>query len=197
MSDKTRLQKTLAAFDEANRQDPNTEDSNGNPEAREWLYGRRMTETLQAFAADASEELQLAARSQHIERWVIPRSDYPMDRTGYKRWRTDLGRYHARRASDIMAQMGYETEACERVAALLQKKQLKRDPEAQTLEDVICLVFLTYYLEDFAQKHPEDKLITIIRKTWNKMSPRGHEAALTLPLSPPMGELVGKALQTD
>lgn len=194
MTEHERLTRTLAAFDEANRRDPHRETVEGESLPREWVYGQRMSEALADFMPDAGEALQLAARSQHIERWVIPREDYPMDRAGYKRWRTELGRYHARRASEIMAQEGYSEEMCLRVADLLQKKQLKRDPEAQALEDVICLVFLRYYLADFARKHPEDKLITIIRKTWNKMSSRGHEAALQLSLPPDLGNLVHKAL---
>ena len=194
MTDRERLALTLAAFDDANSRDPHRETVDGESLPRELIYARRMSETLAAFMSDASEALQLAARSQHIERWIIPREDYPMDRAGYKRWRTELGRYHARRASEIMANMGYREAMCQRVADLLQKKQLKRDPEAQALEDVICLVFLRHYLADFARKHPEDKLVTIIRKTWNKMSARGHEAALQLPLPPALGALVQRAL---
>ena len=33
---------------------------------------------LERFAPDASEVLRLAARCQHIQRWKIPRADYPM-----------------------------------------------------------------------------------------------------------------------
>ncbi|MCT7653654.1 DUF4202 domain-containing protein [Oceanimonas sp. NS1] len=64
----------------------------------------------------------------------------------------------------------------------------------QILEDVICLVFVQHYLEDFAAGHDEDKVVDIIRKTWRKMSEQGHQAALALPLSPAMQALVGKAL---
>lgn len=190
-----RLNATLQAFDDANRQDPNLEtDLDGKQRPKELLYAERMSAELAAFAPQASDELQLAARAQHIERWVIPRADYPMDRSGYKRWRVTLGQHHADRACAIMREHGYQDESCERVATMLQKKQLKRDAEVQALEDVICLVFLRHYLDDFASKHSEEKLIDIIRKTWNKMSEAGHASALEIDLPPHLQQLVGKAL---
>lgn len=190
----SRLQQTLAAFDAANQQDPNLESVNGDMVAKEWIYAQRMTARLHLFCNSPSETLQLATRAQHICRWMIPRGDYPMDRAGYKKWRTDLALFHGETAGKIMAEQGYDDESIQRVKDLLLKRGLKRDDEVQALEDVICLVFLEFYLEDFAQKHDEDKLIDIIRKTWNKMSDAGHEAALKLPLSPEMLKLVTKAL---
>ena len=64
----------------------------------------------------------------------------------------------------------------------------------QCLEDVICLVFLESYLLDFAAQQDRDKLINILRRTWKKMSSRGHAAALALDLSPEVRELVAAAL---
>ncbi|RYY01614.1 MAG: DUF4202 domain-containing protein [Gammaproteobacteria bacterium] len=189
------LEQTLAAFDSANAQDPNTELVNGVPQPKELIYSQRMTEHLQKFLPDASETLQLAARSQHICRWKIPRSDYPMDRQGYKKWRLDLAVFHGETAGEILLANGYDENLIQRVKDLLLKRSLKRDEEVQTLEDVVCLVFLEFYLEDFASKHDEPKLIDIIQKTWNKMSDKGHAAALQLPLSPNMLKLVTKALQ--
>lgn len=189
-----RLQATLAAFDEANRQDPNTERVDGEAHPKELLYGQRMTEELHRFAPEAPEILQLAARCQHIRRWESPRSDYPDGRAGYKKWRSQLGLFHGRVAGRIMAEHDYPQEDIEQLQNLLIKRNLKRDPLMQTLEDVICLVFLRHYLPAFAQKHDEAKLIDIIQKTWRKMSPEGHEAALKLPLGEDMQALVGKAL---
>lgn len=189
-----RFEQTLAAFDAANAQDPNTDLINGQPVARELLYSQRMTEALHKFLPGASENLQLAARSQHICRWKIPRSDYPMDRQGYKKWRLDLAVFHGETAGKIMADNGYDDESIQRVKDLLLKRSLKRDDEVQALEDVICLVFLEFYLADFAAKHDEEKLIDIIQKTWNKMSETGHAAALQLPLSPSLLALITKAL---
>ncbi|BFM15205.1 hypothetical protein R50073_13880 [Maricurvus nonylphenolicus] len=190
------LEKLLDAIDQVNSQDPNQETYKDQSFPKELLYSQRMSQHLNAFAPEASEELQIAARAQHIKRWSIPRSDYPMDRPGYKKWRTELGKFHADTTTSLMADAGYSEEQQERVATLLQKKFLKRDEEVQCLEDVICLVFLEFYLEAFVAKHSsdEDKLIGIIQKTWRKMSEKGHEAALKLPLSDAMGALVGKAL---
>lgn len=197
MTDLTRLDATLTAFDEANLQDPNTELVDGKAVAKEWIYAQRMSAQLHKFSDAPSEALQLATRSQHICRWKIPRNDYPMDRSGYKKWRLDLAQMHGDIAGEIMAIQGYDESIITRVKDLLLKRSLKRDEEVQTLEDVVCLVFIEFYLEDFATKHDEAKLIDIIRKTWNKMSAKGHEAALQLPLSQAMLSLVTKALSPD
>jgi len=194
MTNNNRLEKTLGAFDAANLQDPNTETVDGKAVAKEWIYAQRMSAHLHKFCEAPSEALQLATRSQHICRWKSPRSDYPMDRSGYKKWRLDLAQLHGEIAGDIMAAQGYDESMIARVKDLLLKRSLKRDDEVQALEDVACLVFIEFYLEDFASKHDEEKLIDIIRKTWNKMSDKGHEAALKLPLSEAMLGLVGKAL---
>jgi len=190
----TRLDQTLSAFDLANQQDPNHERVAGEMVAKEWIYAQRMSARLHVFCDQPSEELKLAARAQHICRWKIPRDQYPMDRSGYKKWRLDLAVFHGETAGRIMLEQGYDQASIERVKDLLLKRGLKRDQEVQILEDVICLVFIEFYLEDFAAKHDEAKLIDIIQKTWNKMSEKGHEAALKLPLSDAMLQLVSKAL---
>ena len=78
---------------------------------------------------------------------------------------------------------------------MLEKKQLKKNLETQTLEDVICLVFLEFYFEPFSHKYPEEKLMDILQKTWRKMSEKGQQAALKLPLSKESLELIEKALK--
>ena len=181
-------------FDAANKQDPNTEIFEGTSYPKEVLYGIRMTEHLHEFAPNASEALQLAARCQHICRWEISRESYAMNREGYLRWRQDLKIFHARKASSILQDVGYNQDTIAKVCFLLEKKQLKKNDETQTIEDVICLVFLEYYFEPFALKHPEDKTIEILKKTWRKMSVKGQEAALKLPLSKYASELIFKAL---
>lgn len=190
-----RFTRTIAAFDQANANDPRQEqDENGIPVAYEVLYARRMSDALLRFCPQASEALQLAARSQHIERWLLPRDHYPMDRKGYLQWRSELKLRHAARAGEIMLAEGYDAAMCERVAALLKKEKLKSDEESQTLEDVICLVFLQYYFAEFAKVHDETKLIDILQKTWRKMSEAGHQAALSLPLPDEQKTLIAKAL---
>lgn len=181
-------------FDEANKQDPNTEVFEDTTYPKEVLYGIRMTERLNAFDPNASEALRLTARCQHICRWEIPRESYEMNREGYLRWRQELKKFHATKAASILEDIGYDKETIDNVKFLLQKKQLKKNEETQTLEDVICLVFLEFYFEPFAHKHPEDKTIDILRKTWRKMSTKGKEAALKLPLSKFSLDLITKAL---
>lgn len=190
----TKLTEAYHLIDQANAEDPNMETVGGIEMPKELIYGKRMTETLDKFEPTASDALKLAARAQHICRWQIPRDRYPMDRTGYLKWRTDLKKFHADKASSILIQVGFEGEVIERVAFLLQKKQLKRDKETQVLEDVICLVFLEHYYDDFLQKHPDDKIIDILQKTWKKMSDKGHSAALELSYSEKGLALVKKAI---
>jgi hypothetical protein len=188
------FQLAIKRFDALNAQDPNVETAGGVAQPKELLYAQRMTEWLDRLAPDASEPLRLAARCQHIQRWHIPRSSYPMDRAGYHRWRTDLGTFHAETAGRALREVGYDEATIARVRSLVRKERLKADPEMQTLEDVICLVFLQYYFAEFAEQHDEAKLIGILKRTWAKMSPRGHEAALALDL--PIGKrlLIEKAL---
>lgn len=188
------LTEVFALIDAANAQDPNLTSVNGQPVANELLYGQRMSACLKQFAPDAPELLQIAVRAQHIQRWKIPRNTYPMDRAGYKKWRADLAVFHGEQTAAIMKACGYSAEDQARVKDILQKKRLKKDTDVQTLEDVACLVFVQFYLADFARKHDDDKLIDIIRKTWNKMSPAGQQAALNLDLPLPMLSLVQQAL---
>lgn len=184
----------MALIDAANANDPKLEFDGIQERPKELLYAERMTKCLLEFRPDASEHLQLAARGQHIERWTSPRNAYPEGRTGYKKWRAELGLFHAKRVGELMAEAGYAEENIKRVQYLVQKRGLGRDPETQCLEDVICLVFIHHYLDDFAAKHDEAKLIDIIQKTWAKMSDEGHQAALRIPLNPAMQALIGKAL---
>lgn len=188
------IEEALKAFDLANSQDPNLEIVNGKEVPKELIYGQRMTEVLNNFEPNASTSLQLAARCQHICRWESPRSDYEMNRVGYLTWRAELKKFHAKKASEILTELNFDTETIDRVAFLLQKKQLKRDEETQLLEDVICLVFLEYYYEAFRIKHTDEKVIDIIQKTWKKMSDDGHTAALKISYSEEGLSLIQKAL---
>ncbi len=156
-----------AAIDAANAADP-TREPDGRPAAL--VYGERMSEELARRAPDASEHLRIAARGQHVERWKIARESYPEGRAGYLAWRTDAARAHAGRVAGIMAGAGYPEADRERVAGLLRKEGLKRDPEVQALEDVVCFVFLRWYFADFAASHGELDIQRIVEKTARKMS---------------------------
>ena len=188
IQDFERFKKIIELFDQANSQDPNN---------KELIYAQQMSQWLQRLEPNASETLQLAARCQHIRRWEIPRGRYPKTRAGYLQWRTTLYEFHAQKAGEILKEVGYDPQTIERVQTLLRKKNIKTDPEMQLMEDVICLVFLENYFADFSRQHEEQKVIEIIRKTWNKMSPRGQQAALRLEMPPEARTLVEKALQRN
>lgn len=174
--------RAIALFDAANGEDQNTETEAGRQYPKELLYAQRMSEMLERFAPGAPEAVRLAVRSQHIQRWKIPRKDYPMTPQGYQLWRTTLYRFHADTAGRLMKQAGYDDEMIERVKKVVGKRGLKVNPETQMMEDVVDLVFIEHYLTGFAAQHPEydeAKWLDILRKTWKKMSPAGHEAALS------------------
>lgn len=185
----TRLDTALAAIDAANAADPSRED--GEPAAR--LYGARMSAALALLRPDAGEALRIAARGQHIERWVLPRADWPMDKAGYFAWRDAQKARHAARLAEIARAAGYDRETAARIGAIVRKEGLKRDAEAQALEDAACLVFLRYYAGPFAARSAEDKTIDILAKTWRKMSDEGRAAARALDLPPAVRALVEKA----
>jgi hypothetical protein len=185
----------VASFDAVNSLDPRIEIVDGRPEPKELVYARRMSETLLAFIPDASEPLRLAVRAQHIARWQIPRTDFPEGKKGYKEWRSKLMGVHAEIADDILAEVGYDQATRETVGKLIRKEGVKRDPEVQALEDTACLVFLQHYFDEFIAEHEDEKLLGIIRKTWAKMSERGHAAALSLAFHGRGAKLIQTALE--
>ena len=196
-ADSERFMEAMRRFDAANAEDPHFEVVDGVSYPRERLYAQRMTAWLERFAPEASEALRLAARSQHIRRWMIPRDHYPMDRRGYLQWRTTLGRFHAETVATILREVGYEEGMIQRVQALLRKEGLRRDAEVQCLEDVICLVFLESYCADFARQLDAAKALGILRKTWSKMSPRGREVARAAGLRLDVQQLIDAALAAE
>lgn len=176
--DPQRLARALALFDAANAADPNLDQ--GRP--KELLYAERMTEMLGRFAPDAPEAVHLACRAQHICRWQVPRKSFPMTPEGYQAWRTSLYKFHADTAGELMRQAGYDDETIEAVKKAVGKRGLKVNPDTQTMEDVVDLVFIEHYMAAFAAQHPEyseEKWLGIIRKTWKKMSDAGRAFALS------------------
>ena len=191
----SRLEQAFERFDRANSGDPRVESVGGRSKPRELVYAERMTDRLERFAKNAPEALRLAARCQHLCRWTIPRTDFPVGRAGYRRWRTTLAEFHARAAAEILLEVGYDATTIAAIEGLLKKERLKTDPDVQILEDVACLVFLEHYLEKFSAEHSEAKLVEILRKTWRKMSDRGRDTALTIDLAPELKALVIQATE--
>ena len=193
MSD-NRLETVIDWIDAANAADPSFEILEGVSEPKALLYGKRMSAWLERGYPESSEPLKIAARGQHIRRWEVPRESYPATREGYLKWRTYLYGFHADCVADLMQEAGYDSSAIDRVKSLLQKRGIKTDPEAQALEDVICLVFLENYFAEFAATQNGEKLLNIVRKTWGKMSEKGHGLALQLPFTQPVQKLLAQAL---
>lgn len=190
----SQFQKASTWIDAENSQDPNQEIVQSKTYPKELLYSNRLYEKLMDFHPNASEAIQIAAKAQHICRWKMPRESYPMDRVGYLKWREDLKKFHAKITAEILEKAGYSQEFIDRVSFLIEKKLLKKDDETQLLEDVICLVFMEYYLDPFVRKHDTEKLKNIILKTWNKMSENGHQEALKINFSNTNFQLIKEAL---
>ncbi|HWE03349.1 MAG TPA: DUF4202 domain-containing protein [Tepidisphaeraceae bacterium] len=180
MADSSNYRQAFERIDDANSQDPNVVFFDGKDQPAELIYSARMTAWLARIEPAASEALRLAVRCQHLRRWEIPRSSYPMTRPGYHQWRTRLAQFHAEQAASILRSVGYDPATVARVQSLIRKERFKTDAEAQMLEDVACLVFLELDYVDFARRHEDQKVIDILRKTWRKMSDRGHVTAMEL-----------------
>lgn len=185
------FEKASAAFEAAHAEDPRHVTIQGETLAYSVHYHRRMVHWLDQLTMNSTapeEAVQLAVRCQHIRRWTRPRADYPKGLAGYKKWRSDLAIFHAAQAAEILTESGYTKEMADRVGELLRKVKLATDPDVQLLEDVICIVFLENEYTAFIEKQENDqtdfdddeKLVNIVQKTWNKMTPRGHAAALQL-----------------
>ena len=184
----------LKLIDEAHAQDPKKTEINGKELPYELHYSQKMSRYLEKLSPRAPDTLRLAIRAQHFRRWEIPRDSYPMTKAGYHAWRNFLKKRQADMASQICLDCGYSEDEASRVAHLIRKEDLKKDEETQTLEDVACLVFLDDQFEEFEQQHDEEKIVKILQKTWGKMSGRGHELALEIPMSERCKILVEKAL---
>jgi len=193
--DETRFARATAVFDRLNAEDPVQEIVAGTPRPRLLLQAERLAAWIARLEPSASEALRLAAHCQHLERWKIPRADFPEGRVGYLTWRTQLGRFHAERAAQVLSECGYDDATVKAVGRVLTKQNLRSNPDSQTMEDALCLVFLEYEFDAFLEKYPDEaKAIEILQKTWKKMSERGHQVALTLALSARGKALVGRAL---
>ncbi|MDR9438925.1 MAG: DUF4202 domain-containing protein [Halomonas sp.] len=193
MSD-TPYAKTLAALDALHAEDPRRVEVDGEPVPQELWHAGRMSAWLERLHDQPDELVCLAVRGQHLQRWEVPRSDYPEGRVGYLTWRRDQGQRAGETTARLMREAGYSAEQAEAVARMIRKQGLGRDPGAQAVEDCACLVFLENYFGDFAKQIDHDHLIRIVQMTWKKMSPQAHELALALPMTTEARGLVEEAL---
>ena len=194
-SDPRRFEAALRRFDEENARDPHVEQVAGAARPRELLYAQWLSEWVLKLCPEASEELRLAARCQHLCRWMVPRDSYPMTRAGYLKWREALKQFHAQKAGEILRAAGSKEEVVARVQSLNLKKNFPHDAEGRVLEDALCLVFLEHQFADLASKTADDKMINALQKAWKKMTRAGQAHALKLSYSPREQELLEKALK--
>lgn len=193
-----RFDAVIADIDAANAQDPRQDQVGGTSRPREVVYSERMSECLPRLYPEASEALRIAARAQHICRWQIPRKEYPLGREGYNAWRSACRDHHATLTSAIMRRHGYADGEIAQVVKIIRKEQLKRDPESQALENVVAVVFVQHYLDEFVAEHEDyddAKLADILKKTLRKMDSTGHAAALGLNLPAATVRLIDMALK--
>lgn len=190
----SRLEASIAALDALHAEDPATVELDGEVVAAELDYARRMSAALRRVIDAPSEALELAVRAQHLQRWRLPRDEFPKTRPGYHAWRTAQAKAHAALAVETLRPLGWDEATLERVASLVRKQKRAIDPEAQALEDAACLVFLETQLAAFADGRDEAQVVDILRKTWKKMGPRGRDAALALELPGDARALVERAL---
>ena len=182
--DQARFARAVAAIDAANAGDPNTIAVRGVERPKELAHAELATEWVRRLRPDAGEALLLAARAHHLRRWTVPRADYPEGRAGYLRWKRDLQARHAADVSRILEAEGYGPDEIERVAAIVRKRGLGRDPDVQALEDALCLVFVETQFSDLAARLDPAKMVDVVRKTLAKMTDQAKAHALALDLTP-------------
>jgi hypothetical protein len=189
------FERAIAAIDATNADDPNRLVVRGEERPKELAHAELVTEWVRKLQPDASEELLLAARAHHVRRWEMPRDSYPDGRAGYLKWRRALHDLHAQVAGDALTEAGYDADAIERVQAIIKKRNLARDPEVQTLEDALCLVFLETQFDALAGRLDSAKMADVVRKTLVKMSDAAKKLALTLDVGDDEREALERALR--
>jgi len=193
-ADPERFAAALRRFDEENARDPNVEIVDGKPHPRELIYAQWLTDWVLKLSPAASEPLRLAARCQHLARWLIPRDSYPMTRAGYLQWRADLKKFHAQKAAEALRAVGYDDDTVRRVQELNLKRNFPNDPESRVLEDALCLVFLERQLAALAAKSDDAKMINALQKSWKKMTPVAQAEARKLKYGERELSLIDRAL---
>ena len=194
MTETTPFDKTLAALDALHAEDPRQINVADDTLPQELWHAGRMSAWLERLDPASDALTRIAVRAQHLQRWQVPRSDYPEGRVGYLTWRRDQGQRAAETTAQLMEEAGYSPEQAQQVARMIRKQGLGREAGTQAVEDCACLVFLENYFGDFSKQIDHDHLIRIVQMTWKKMSPRAHELALGLPMSDEARGLVEEAL---
>lgn len=186
-------QRARRAIDAAHEADPRRAPDG---RAAELVYADRVEAWVARLVPAAPPHLLLAARCQHLERFLTPRSTFPEGKVGYLQWRKLLYRKQAQRARELALEAGLSALEAEAIARWVSKTDLKNDPGSQALEDAAVLVFLENEIGAFAAQHadyPREKFVDILRKTWRKLSPAAQREALALDLPPAIAALLREA----
>ncbi|MYD95005.1 MAG: DUF4202 domain-containing protein [Chloroflexi bacterium] len=189
------LRQALARIDEINGADPHEIQVRGESRPKELTHAALVSAWIERLRPDADDALRIAAHGHHVRRWAIPRAEYPRGRRGYLRWRQALQELHAATLGEVMMETGYDAAAIERAQNLVRKKNLRRDPDVQALEDALCLVFLETQLGGFRAQQPDDRVADILRKTWKKMSADARALAVELDLAPDDRQFLQRVLR--
>jgi tRNAThr (cytosine32-N3)-methyltransferase len=173
-------------------------DPNHAPDGRpaELVYADRVEAWVVRLVPGAQPHLLLAARCQHLERFLTPRATFPEGKVGYLQWRKSLYQKQAARACELLLAAGVNPAKAAEVAVWVSKTGLKTNPGTQALEDAAVLVFLENEIGAFAAQHtdyPRKKFVDILKKTWRKLSPAAQTHAAALPLPPAIAALVAEA----
>ena len=186
----------IQRIDDANRKDPRTwTRASGEEEPYELAYAKKLSEWVEKLEPNPSEELILAARALHIERWTVPRSLFPMDRESYHEWKELLREVHSKRAGEIMTEVGYDSGAIERVRRLIDRSAFPDDPESRVIEDAVSLLFLESQFTELAEKTERRKMIRILQRVWAKLTPKAQETALRMEYADLEAGLLKEALE--
>jgi limonene-1,2-epoxide hydrolase len=191
------LTRALASIDAANAEDPIVVTVRDRTGPKEIVHAELVTEWVQRMRPDADDALLLAARGHHFRRWTTPRGDYPAGRSGYLRWRKAAHDQHADELGAVLRTTGYDDATILKVQQLVRKQGLGTDPDVQTLEDALCLVFLETQFADVATRLEPDTLANVIVKTANKMSDAGRAYIGEIPLAPLHAQILDAALARD
>ena len=85
----------------------------------------------------------------------------------------------------MLQPLGFGPDEIDRVSTIIRKEHLSSDPQVQTHEDAICLVFLQTQLSPVTLDLGEEATAEVLRKTMRKMSPAGIAAAAGLRIDEP------------
>ena len=189
-----RVREALAAFERIASEDLREVSAAGVPVPRELADARARMAWLERLAPDASEALTLAVFAAHLGRHRLPRVERPPGRAAYLAWRREQKERQSALVGEALAALGiFSGEEIARVRALVERRALRTDPEAQLVEDCACLAFLEHELADFAEGRDDAQLEDILRKTWAKMGERGRAAAASITLPERLAQLVARA----